>query len=237
MLWSSRTLARKAAMAGTAWLWWSSGKDSAWALEVMRRTGDMSVTALITTVTETFDRVSMHAVRREILHEQARSLGIPLHEIRISHPSTNARYEAAVAPLLARAVDDGVDAMAFGDLFLADIRSYREGLLAGTGLEPIFPVWGTVTEDLATEMIDGGLRAVVTCIDPACLPAAFAGRAYDAEFLSDLPADVDPCGENGEFHTCVCDGPFFANPIDIEAGEVVERDGFVFADFRLRECS
>jgi diphthamide synthase (EF-2-diphthine--ammonia ligase) len=127
--------------------------------------------------------------------------------------------------------------MAFGDLFLEDIRSYRESLLDGTGLTPVFPVWGNVTEDLATEMIDGGLRAVVTCIDPDRLSADFAGREYDAEFLADLPADVDPCGEYGEFHTCVCDGPFFTNRIDLDAGEIVERDGFIFADFRLRECS
>ena len=220
-------------MAGTAWLWWSSGKDSAWALHALRRTDEFEVTGLVTTVTETFDRVSMHAVRREILEAQARATGIPLHEVRIVHPSSNALYEAGVAPTLARAAEEGVDAMAFGDLHLDDIRAYRESLLDGTGLMPLFPIWGRVTEDLAMEMIEGGLKAVVTCVDPQRLSREFAGRTFDAGFLADLPADVDPCGENGEFHTCVCDGPFFDRPIELEAGEVVERDGFVFADFTL----
>lgn len=220
-------------MARTAWLWWSSGKDSAWALEALRRTGEFEVTGLVTTVTETFDRVSMHGVRREILEAQARATGIPLHEVRMVHPSSNASYEAGVAPTLVRAAQEGVDAMVFGDLHLEDIRAYREGLLSGTGLKPLFPIWGRVTEDLALEMVEDGLKAVVTCVDPKRLPAEFAGRTFDARFLTDLPADVDPCGENGEFHTCVFDGPFFDRPLGLEAGEVVERDGFVFADFRL----
>ncbi|MDX1393105.1 MAG: ATP-binding protein [Gemmatimonadota bacterium] len=211
------------------WLWWSSGKDSAWALH--RLSGaERAVTGLVTTLTDPFDRVAMHGVRAPILRAQARRVGLPLHEIRIPHPCSNEAYEAAVVPLLERAVDEGVEAMAFGDLFLEEIREYRERLLAPWPIEPLFPLWGEDTGALAREMIEGGLEATVTCVDPARLGPEWAGRAWDAAFVGELPDDVDPCGENGEFHTCVTAGPFFDRPIDVEPGEVVEREGFVFAD-------
>ena len=211
------------------WLWWSSGKDSAWALHRLSA-AVRPVTGLVTTLTDPFDRVAMHGVRAAVLREQARRVGLPLHEIRIPHPCSNEAYEAAVAPLIARAVDEGVEAMAFGDLFLTDIREYRERLLAPWPIEPLFPVWGEDTRALAREMIDGGLEATVTCIDPKRLGPEWAGRAWDAAFVDELPDHVDACGENGEFHTCVTAGPFFDRPIAVEPGEVVEREGFVFAD-------
>jgi len=209
---------------------WSSGKDSAWSLHLLRQDPSIEVVALVTTLNEAFDRVAMHAVRRELLEAQAQAAGLPLWTVPLPWPCSNEEYEARMRELCARAVGEGVESMAFGDLFLTDIRAYREKQLAGTGLEPLFPVWQVPTPQLARDMIAAGLRAKITCVDPRVLSRDFAGRDFDAAFLADLPPTVDPCGENGEFHSFVYDGPMFAAPVPIRAGEVVERDGFVFAD-------
>jgi uncharacterized protein (TIGR00290 family) len=221
------------------WVSWSSGKDSAWSLHVLQRAlragGDAEVTGLFTTVNTAFDRVAMHAVRRTLLEAQARAAGLPLNVIEIPHPCPNAEYERIMGAFVAEARGQGVEAMAFGDLFLADIRAYRERQLAGTGIAPLFPLWGIDTALLARAMIAGGLEAYVTCVDPQKLPASFAGRRFDLGLLADLPADVDPCAENGEFHTFACAGPMFTRPIAIKTGEVATRDGFVFCDLVARE--
>jgi uncharacterized protein (TIGR00290 family) len=214
-----------------ALLAWSSGKDSAWTLHVLRREHpDVDVVGLLTTVNQAFDRVAMHAVRRDLLAAQAAAVGLPLMTVEIPYPCSNAEYEAAMAAAMEHARADGITAVAFGDLFLEDVRRYREDRMRPTGLAPLFPIWGISTDVLARRMIDGGLRARLTCVDPRKLPAAFAGRDFDAALLRDLPADVDPCGERGEFHSFAYDGPMFERPISIRGGEVVERDGFVFAD-------
>ena len=209
---------------------WSSGKDSAWSLHLLRQDPNLDLVALVTTLNEQFDRVAMHAVRRELLEMQAAALGVPLWTVPLPWPCSNEQYEARMRDLCTRAVNEGVQAMAFGDLFLADIRAYREKQLAGTGLEPLFPVWQIPTADLARTMIASGLKAKITCMDPKVLPKEFAGRDFNAQFLADLPPGIDPCGENGEFHTFVYDGPFFTQPIPVSVIETVERDGFVFAD-------
>ena len=208
-----------------AWASWSSGKDSAWALHVSR--GSVEVVGLITTVTETFDRVAMHGVRRELLEAQAERLGLPLHVVEIPSPCSNEIYEARMGAAIARARGDGIEAMVFGDLFLADIREYRERMLAPTGIAPVFPLWGRDTAELATEMLAGGLQSRITCIDPAKMPRALAGTLWDPRAL---PPGVDPCGEHGEFHTFVSASPDFSRPIALAVGEIVEREGFVFAD-------
>jgi uncharacterized protein (TIGR00290 family) len=209
---------------------WSSGKDSAWSLHLLRQDPDIEVIALITTINQEFDRVAMHAVRRQLLELQAESVGLPLWTVLLPWPCSNQQYEERMRELCARATREEVEAIAFGDLFLTDIRAYREKQLESTGLKPIFPVWLLPTRQLALDMIEAGLRAKVTCVDPKVLAPEFAGRDFDASFLSDLPAGVDPCGENGEFHSFVYDGPMFRHPIPVQVGEVVERDGFVFAD-------
>lgn len=213
------------------WLSWSSGKDSAWSLEMLRRGAAAEVTALFTTVNAAFDRVAMHAVRRTLVEAQAQAAGLDLHVIEIPYPCPNADYERIMGAFVAKAQAQGVGAMAFGDLFLADIRAYREKQLAGTGIAPLFPLWERDTRALAEEMIDGGLVAHVTCVDPRKLDRTFAGRVFDRAFLADLPDDIDPCGENGEFHTLVSAGPMFREAIPVRRGDVVDRDGFVFADF------
>jgi uncharacterized protein (TIGR00290 family) len=213
---------------------WSSGKDSAWSLHLLRQNPAIEVVALITTLNEQFDRVAMHAVRRELLELQAESAGVPLWTVPLPWPCSNEQYEARMREVCARAVQEGVQAVAFGDLFLADIRAYREKQLAGTGLEPLFPVWLLPTPELAANMIGAGLRAKITCADPKALSREFAGRDFDSSFLADLPPGVDPCGENGEFHSFVYDGPMFRRPIAVELGEIVARDGFVFADLTPR---
>jgi len=213
-----------------ALLAWSSGKDSAWALHVLRSREDVEVVGLLTTVSEAYDRVSMHGVRRELLQDQADAAGLPLVIVPIPSPCPNEVYEAAMEKALAAAQTNGVAAVAFGDLFLEDVRRYREERMARTRLQPRFPLWGRPTAPLADEMIAAGLTARLTCVDPRHLPASFAGRRFDRTLLRDLPAGVDPCGENGEFHTFACDGPMFRRPIRVRPGEVVERDGFVFAD-------
>jgi uncharacterized protein (TIGR00290 family) len=209
---------------------WSSGKDSAWSLHLLRQNPSVEIVALFTTLNEQFDRVAMHAVRRELLELQAESVDLPLWTIPLPWPCSNDQYEAKMTSFCTLAVARGVEMMAFGDLFLADIRAYREKQLAGTGIDPIFPVWQIPTANLARTMIASGLRAKITCVDPRVLPAEFAGRDFDTQFLADLPPNIDPCGENGEFHSFVYDGPGFRQPIPITVGEIVERDGFVFAD-------
>ena len=212
------------------WLSWSTGKDSAWALHVLRQTPGIEVAGLFTTCNARFGRVAMHAVRRRLLEMQAEAAALPLAVIDIPHPCSNAEYQAAMGAFVDGAHRSGVEAMAFGDLFLADIRAYREARLADTGIAALFPLWMRDTHTLAREMIAAGLAAHVTCVDPARLPRRFAGRMFDAALLADLPPEVDPCGENGEFHTCVSAGPMFRVPLDVRVGEIVERDGFVFAD-------
>ena len=217
-----------------ALLAWSSGKDSAWTLHVLRSEHpDMEVVGLLTTVNQTFDRVAMHAVRTDLLAAQAAAVGLPLLTVAIPYPCSNAEYEAAMAAAMDRARGDGITAVAFGDLFLEDVRRYRDDRLRGSGLTPLFPIWGIPTDALAQRMIGAGLRARLTCVDPKQLPATFAGRDFDAALLADLPAGVDPCGERGEFHSFAYDGPMFERPVPIRGGEVVERDGFVFADLTL----
>jgi uncharacterized protein (TIGR00290 family) len=214
----------------TAWMSWSTGKDSTYALHVARKEAGVDVVALLTTVTVDHDRVSMHAVRRELLEQQAERLGLPLEIVDIPTPCSNAEYERRISATLAEGRAAGVDRIVFGDLYLEDIRAYREDRLDGTGITPMFPLWQRDTRALATEMLEAGIRARVTCIDPRQLDRAFAGREFDRAFLDDLPLAVDPCGERGEFHTFAFDGPGFRAPIEVAGGEVVERDGFVFAD-------
>jgi uncharacterized protein (TIGR00290 family) len=213
-----------------ALLAWSSGKDSAWTLHVLRQQGEVEVVGLLTTINQHFDRVAMHAVRVELLRAQAAAAGLPLWPVLIPWPCTNAEYEAAMGEAVQRAAAEGISAIAFGDLYLEDIRRYREDRLLSTGLRPLFPLWGIPTADLASTMVAGGLRARLTCVDPAKLESKFAGRDFDRALLSELPPSVDPCGERGEFHTFAYDGPMFSMPLRIQGGEVVERDGFVFAD-------
>ncbi len=213
-----------------AWVAWSSGKDAAWALHQVRAAGALEVTGLLTTVTETYGRVSMHAVREELLARQAAAAGVPLRTVRIPWPCPNGVYEREMAAALAAARAEGVTRVVFGDLFLADVRAYRERQLAGTGVAPEFPLWGRDTAALAREMLAGGLEARLTCVDPRKVPRTLAGARFDAALLAALPAGVDPCGENGEFHTFACAGPMFTAPVPVAPGEVVEREGFVFAD-------
>jgi uncharacterized protein (TIGR00290 family) len=215
---------------------WSSGKDSAWTLHVLRSQPELEVVGLLTTINRQFERVAMHAVRVELLRAQAAAAGLPLHEVSIPWPCSNEQYEAAMAAAVQRARADGVTVMAFGDLFLEDIRRYRVEKLASTGIRPIFPLWQLPTAELARTMQSGGLRARLTCIDPRKLPASLAGREFDAALLAELPEGVDPCGEHGEFHSFAYAGPMFERPIPISTGEVVERDGFVFADLTLGQA-
>jgi diphthamide synthase (EF-2-diphthine--ammonia ligase) len=219
-----------------AWLAWSSGKDSAWALHVIREQRQLEVVALFTTVNRTYKRVAMHAVRESLLERQAAAAELPLVVVPIPSPCSNQEYESAMSMAVQRAKSDGVTHMIFGDLFLEDIRHYREGNLAGTGITPVFPLWGIPTDQLARQMLVGGLRSYITCIDPRQLDKSVAGREWDTSLLAELPPSVDPCGENGEFHTFAFAGPMFsAKPrgttIAVRRGEIVERDGFVFADF------
>jgi len=209
---------------------WSSGKDSAWALHLLRQQPDVEVVALLTTFNTAADRVAMHAVRRTLVKMQAERAGLPLWEVELPWPCSNDDYECRMRAVVERALAEGVDAVAFGDLFLEDIRAYRVKQLAGTALEPLFPVWGIPTGELAQQMIAGGVRAKLTCVDPAKLDPSFAGREFDTALLRDLPDGIDPCGENGEFHSFVYAAPVFSSAIAVEAGEVVTRDNFVFAD-------
>lgn len=209
---------------------WSSGKDSAWALHVLRQRPGLEVAGLLTTFNETADRVAMHAVRRELVDAQAAAAGLPLWSVDLPSPCPNTEYERRMRAMIDRARDAGITHVAFGDLFLEDVRDYRIRMMADTGIEPLFPLWGSDTAELARTMVDDGLRAVLTCVDPKQLPAHFAGRSYDADFLAELPPGVDPCGERGEFHTFCHAGPMFAREIAVRVGETVSRDGFCFTD-------
>ena len=209
---------------------WSSGKDSAWTLHVLRQTPGIEVAGLLTTLNEAHGRVAMHGVREELVDAQAAAAGIPFWRVGIPDPCDNATYEAGMRDVLTVARKFGIEAVAFGDLFLEDIRAYREKQMGPTGMKTLFPIWGTPTASLARDMIAAGLQARVTCVDPKVLDRSFAGRAFDEAFLADLPAGVDPCGEHGEFHTFAWSGPMFARPVPVRVGEIVERGGFVFAD-------
>ncbi len=209
---------------------WSSGKDSAWMLHCLRRSGEYQIAGLLTTLNSAFDRVAMHGVSRALLDAQAEAAGLPLWPVPLPWPCSNQHYEAAMAAACARAVAEGIEAVAFGDLFLEDIRAYREARLLGTGLRPVFPLWKQPTGPLLREMLDAGVKACIVSLDPAQMPSHFIGRDLDLDLLAELPPHVDPCGENGEFHTFVYDGPFFRHPIAIERRGSVLRDGFLFAD-------
>jgi uncharacterized protein (TIGR00290 family) len=211
------------------WMSWSSGKDSAWALHVARQQG-VEVVALLSTLNAQFRRVAMHGVREDLLDAQADALGLPAVKVPLPWPCPNDAYERAMSEAMQQARSEGIEQVIFGDLFLADIRRYREEKLAPTGITPLFPIWGLDTATLARDMVAAGLRAHLTCIDPKKLPQEFAGKTFDSQLLEDLPEGVDPCGENGEFHTFAFDGPMFGQPIEVRVGEVVERDGFVYAD-------
>jgi uncharacterized protein (TIGR00290 family) len=209
---------------------WSSGKDSAWALHVLRQQPELRIAGLITTVNQRYQRIAIHAVRLELLERQAEAVGLPLQIINLPFPCSNAQYETAMEEFIAESREEGIECMAFGDLFLQDIREYREAKLAGTGITPLFPLWNMPTDLLARKMISSGLRAMISCVDPKQLPASFAGRLFDEALLAALPREVDRCGERGEFHTFAFDGPMFSKPVDIRVGEIVEREGFVYAD-------
>lgn len=221
---------RNGAARPKAWLAWSSGKDSAWALHTVRLAGEFEVMALLTTVNRTHSRVAMHAVRESLLELQAAATGLPLVTVPIPSPCSNEVYESAMSEAMARASAQGIRHVIFGDLFLQDIRAYREQQLARCGMTPVFPLWGIETRSLAEAMLAGGLSAYLTCVDPRQLEPRFAGRRFDAKLLAELPPRVDPCGENGEFHTFACAGPMFRAEVPVTVGEIVERDGFVFAD-------
>jgi uncharacterized protein (TIGR00290 family) len=209
---------------------WSTGKDGAWALHAVRAAGEVEVVAALTTVTATFDRVSMHGVRTELLARQLDAAGLPGIEVAIPSPCPNDVYEREMGAALAEARARGITHVVFGDLFLEDLRAYREARLAEVGFTGLFPLWKRDTRQLAREMVAGGLAATLTCVDPRVLDRSFAGRSFDAGLLEALPEGVDPCGENGEFHTFCWDGPMFRHPVPVRTGDVVERDGFVFAD-------
>lgn len=214
---------------------WSGGKDSAWALHVLRQADEYEIVGLLTTLNSSFDRVAMHGVRSELVEAQAAAAGLPLWKVPLPWPCSNQQYESAMGEACAKAVEAGVQAVAFGDLFLEDVRQYREDRLRGTGLAPVFPVWKLETRQLIDDMCAAGVRSRIVCLDPKKLPASFAGRDLDRRLLAEFPPGVDPCGENGEFHTFVHDGPMFACSITIESGEIVTRDRFVFADLALHE--
>lgn len=209
---------------------WSSGKDSAWTLHLLRQQPDIQITALITTFNTEADRVAMHAVRRALVEVQAERTGIPLWPVELPWPCSNADYEDRMRAVCERATAGGVTAVAFGDLFLQEVRDYRIRQLQGSGLEPLFPVWQIPTRQLSRDMIAAGVKAKITCVDPSRIAKSFVGREYDLSLLNSLPAGADPCGENGEFHTFIYDAPVFSHPIEVRTGEVIERDGFVFAD-------
>jgi len=212
---------------------WSSGKDSAWTLHLLRQKGDYDIVGLLTTFNQSADRVAMHAVRRTVVEAQAKAAGLPLWTVELPWPCSNEQYECIMKGTWKRAVQANIDCIAFGDLFLTDIRRYREQQLQNSGLEPIFPIWGKPTRELALAMITAGLRAKITCIDPKRLSPDFVGKEFDEQTLSELPDGIDPCGENGEFHTCVYAGPMLQHDLIVKVGEVVSRDGFVFADLNL----
>ncbi len=213
-----------------ALLSWSSGKDAAWALHALRQQGEVEVVGLLTTTNFAFERVAMHGVREALLEAQAEAVGLPLWKVPLPWPCSNEDYQARMAEVCIKAVAQGIEVMAFGDLFLEDVRDYRIQNLAGTGLKAVFPIWNPETATLARDMVTGGLKATLVCVDPRALAPGFAGRGFDEQLLAEFPPTVDPCGERGEFHTFAWDGPMFRHPVPVGPGEVVERDGFVFAD-------
>jgi len=213
---------------------WSTGKDSAWSLHVLRQQNEHKVVGLLTTFNQAANRVAMHAVRRSLVEAQAKELGVPVWEVDLPQPCSNADYELIMKETCETAVQSGIECIAFGDLFLTDVRAYREKQLENSGLQPVFPVWGMPTRELAHSMINSGLRAKLTCVDPKRLAPEFVGRDFNEQLLSDLPQAIDPCGENGEFHTFVYAGPMFEHNLSVEVGEIVSRDGFVFADLSPR---
>jgi uncharacterized protein (TIGR00290 family) len=214
---------------------WSSGKDSAWSLHLLRQQNEYEILGLLTTFNRAANRVAMHGVRRSLVEAQAKAAGIPLWGVDLPWPCSNAEYECIMKETCTVVVQSGIEYMAFGDLFLTDIRRYREKQLENSGLQPIFPVWGIPTRELSHTMIKSGVRANLTCVDPKLLAPEFAGREFNEQFLSDLPPEIDPCGENGEFHTFVYAGPMFERDLPVEVGEIVSRDGFVFADLGLSQ--
>jgi uncharacterized protein (TIGR00290 family) len=213
-----------------AWVAWSSGKDSLWALHAARQVPELEVVGLLTTITEAYARVSMHGVREALLEHQAAVLGLPLHRVLIPTPCSSETYGEIMGRSLAQGASQGVRRIVHGDLSLADVRAYRERQLAKIGMEAVFPLWGRNTRALALEMIEGGVEAFITCVDPGQAPRWLAGRRFDRDLITQLPEGVDPCGENGEFHTFACNGPGYARPVAVTVGETVERDGFVFTD-------
>jgi len=213
-----------------ALLSWSSGKDSAWSLQVLNQQNDIEIVGLFSTVNQEFNRVAMHAVRVELLQLQAVSVRLPIQLIPIPYPCSNSQYESIMNKFIEKTKANGIEYFAFGDLYLEDVRKYREDSLVGTGINPVFPLWGMNTKSLSEEMIDSGLKARITCVDPKQLSTDFTGIEYDKSFLERIPDNTDPCGENGEFHTFVYDGPMFKERIKISAGETISRDGFVFTD-------
>ena len=209
---------------------WSSGKDSAWAFHKLQQNPEIDIVGLFCTVNKEFDRVAMHGVRVELLQKQAKSIGLPLEIIEIPNPCSNSEYEKIMGQFVERVKIAKIEYFAFGDLFLEDIRNYREEKLQGSGIKPIFPIWGIPTDELSREMISNGLRTVITCINPKQIPKEFVGREFDESFLDSLSETIDPCGENGEFHSFVFDGPMFKEQIEITVGDIVHRDDFIFAD-------
>ncbi|WP_137939653.1 adenine nucleotide alpha hydrolase [Chitinivorax sp. B] len=209
---------------------WSSGKDSAWALHVLRQQSEYEVVGLFTTVNAVFNRVAMHATQMSLLQQQAAAAGLPVHVIRIPHPCSDADYANAMWEFVDKVKMQGIECMAFGDLFLEDVRRYREESLCHIGIEPVFPLWGIPTDVLADQMLAAGVKAYVCCVDPRQAPSGLAGCEWNRQAIEQLPPEADPCGERGEFHTIVVDGPFFNYPISVQVGIVVERDEFVFAD-------
>jgi uncharacterized protein (TIGR00290 family) len=212
---------------------WSSGKDSAWSLHLLRQQNEFEIVGLLTTFNQEANRVAMHAVRRSLVEAQAKAAGIPLWDVDLPWPCSNADYECIMKETCEAAVQAGIECIAFGDLFLSDIRAYREKQLDNSGLQPIFPVWGMPTPELARSMIKSGVRAKLTCVDTKALAPEFVGREFNEQLLSDLPPEIDPCGENGEFHTFTYAGPMFRDGLTVEVGEIVSRDRFVFADLSL----
>lgn len=213
------------------WMSWSSGKDSAFALLALQQKQDLKITSLLTTITEPYNRVSMHGVREDLLDQQAQQMQIPLHKVRIPNTCINEIYQQKMNAAIVTAQNDNIVYIGFGDIFLEDVKDYRVKMMQDTGIEPMFPLWGQYSKTLAHAIIQSGIKAVLTCVDLSKLPQSFLGREYNFDLLADLPANVDPCGENGEFHTFVYDSPMFAKAISIQQGECVIKDGFAFCDF------
>lgn len=209
---------------------WSSGKDSAWALYTLSKNPDVDILGLFTVMNEKYDRVSMHSTREELLYLQAEAIGLPIETINIPDPCTNEQCDTIMRQFVRKSAAAGIECMAFGDLFLEDIRQYRVNQMKGTGIEPIFPLWGLPTRSLANEMISAGIEAYVSCVDLKKLPARFAGEKWTSDLVAQFPENIDPCGENGELHTVVVDGPMFRTSVQVKIGEILERNGFAYAD-------